>query len=127
MEVLTMSTDNRDVLEVLKAELNFLEKGGYGRSVKTPYLPTLTFIDSLSCVNFAEPTRPHPCSECLLMDFVPSDYASNAIPCHHIPLNAEGVTIQELEKNGDQQNLEELLKDWLRQRIIQLEKTKGGN
>ena len=31
--------DERDLLEVLKFELNFLEKGGYGRSVKTPWRP----------------------------------------------------------------------------------------
>ena len=30
-----MSTDTRDVLEVLKFELDFLEQGGYGRSVRT--------------------------------------------------------------------------------------------
>jgi hypothetical protein len=31
-----MADDNRDTVEVLKAELDFVEKGGYGRSVKTP-------------------------------------------------------------------------------------------
>ncbi len=116
-----MSTDNRDVLEVLKAELNFLEKGGYGRSVKTPNQPTSIFVDSLSCINFADPTHKHPCSECLLLDFVPAESTSQKIPCHHIPLNATGLTIQELEQNGDQQTLEDSLKAWLRQRIIQLE------
>ena len=31
-----MPTDERDPLELLKAELSFIEKGGYGRSVRTP-------------------------------------------------------------------------------------------
>ena len=35
-----MSSDKRDILEVLKFELNFLEQGGYGRSVRTPWKPT---------------------------------------------------------------------------------------
>ncbi len=34
-----MPKDDRDVLEVLKFELDFIEKGGYGRSVRTPWLP----------------------------------------------------------------------------------------
>jgi hypothetical protein len=49
-----MPTDDRDVLEVLKAELDFIEKGGYGRSVRTPWLPTSVFQDSLT---------PRPCPE----------------------------------------------------------------
>jgi hypothetical protein len=28
-----MAKDERDILEILKGELNFIEKGGYGRSV----------------------------------------------------------------------------------------------
>jgi hypothetical protein len=38
-----MPTDDRVVLEVLKFELDFIEKGGYGRSVRTPWLPTSIF------------------------------------------------------------------------------------
>ena len=45
-----MSTDKRDILDVLKFELNFLEQGGYGRSVRTPWNPTSIFQDSLSCI-----------------------------------------------------------------------------
>ena len=32
-----MTTDERDILELLKDELDFVEKGGYGRSVRTPW------------------------------------------------------------------------------------------
>ena len=39
-EVTPMSNDKRDILEILKFELNFLEQGGYGRSVRTPWKPT---------------------------------------------------------------------------------------
>ena len=47
-----MSDDKRDVLEVLKFELSFLEQGGYGRSVRTPWKATSVFQDSPSCLNF---------------------------------------------------------------------------
>ncbi|MGC2323502.1 MAG: hypothetical protein WA463_12815, partial [Terriglobales bacterium] len=66
-----MAKDDRDILEVLKFELAFLEQGGYGRSVRTPWKPTSIFQDSITCLNFGEPERVHPCSECLLIDFVP--------------------------------------------------------
>ena len=41
-----MSDDKRDILEVLKFELSFLEQGGYGRSVRTPWKATSVFQDS---------------------------------------------------------------------------------
>ena len=39
MEDDTMVKDGRDILELLKEELDFIEKGGYGRSVRTPWQP----------------------------------------------------------------------------------------
>jgi hypothetical protein len=50
-----MSDDKRDVLEVLKFELDFLEQGGYGQSVHTPWKATSAFQDSPSCLNFNDP------------------------------------------------------------------------
>ena len=45
-----MSIDNRDVLDVLKAELNFIEKGGYGKPAGQPWVSTSMFQDSPSCL-----------------------------------------------------------------------------
>ena len=54
-----MAKDNRDLLQLLKDELDFIEKGGYGRSVRTPWHPTSAFEDSLTStlVTHTEPTR----------------------------------------------------------------------
>jgi len=41
-----MTKDDRDILELLKDELAFIQKGGYGRSVRTPWLPKSSFQDS---------------------------------------------------------------------------------
>ena len=112
-----MTHDDRDTLEVLKAELNFVEKGGYGRLVKTPWLPPSIFQDSPSCLNFGQLQRTHPCSECLLLDFVPPEARAEDVPCHHIQLNAKGETINELEWKEDQSQTEETLKKWLRSTI----------
>ena len=114
--------DERDVLEVLKFELNFLEQGGYGRSVHAPRTPTSIFQDSLSCLNFGEPSRPHPCSECMLIDFVPESRRNEDIPCHHIPLSPAGETVATLESRGSQPRMEEAVIVWLRAVIARLEK-----
>jgi hypothetical protein len=116
-----MSQDDRDGIEVLKAELNFIEKGGYGRSVKTPRQPTSVFQDSPSCLNLGDPERTHPCSECRLMDFVPADQRTESVPCHHIPLDATGRTIDELESSENQRETEDAVKNWLRATIERLE------
>jgi hypothetical protein len=123
-EVNAMSYDDRDALEVLKAELDFLEKGGYGRSVKTPWQPTSIFQDSPSCLNLGDLERTHPCNECLLIDFVPAEDRNEDVPCHHIPLNTKGDTIDEIEWKEDQARLEETVKNWLRSKIDQLEQNK---
>jgi hypothetical protein len=121
-----MNQDNRDSLQVLKAELDFIEKGGYGRSVKTPWQPTSVFQDSSSCLNLGDPDRAHPCTECLFMDFVPSADRTEAVPCHHIPLDAMGRTIDELEWNENQSETEDAVKDWLRATIKRLEAAEAG-
>ena len=114
--------DERDVLEVLKFELNFLEQGGYGRSVHAPRQPTSIFQDSISCLNFGEPERSHPCSECMLIDFVPESCRQEDVPCHHIPLSPRGETVASLESRDQQQRLEEAVIAWLRAVIARLEK-----
>lgn len=116
-----MATDERDILELLKDELDFIEKGGYGRSVRTPWQSKSTFQDSLSCINYCDPTRPHPCNECHLLDFVGPEHRTEAVPCHFIPLNSDGETIEDLEQQDNQAKLERDVSAWLRARIKEIE------
>jgi len=51
-----MRKDERDLLDVLKFELEFLEAGGYGRSPRTPWRLQYIFEDSLTCVNYDSST-----------------------------------------------------------------------
>jgi hypothetical protein len=120
-----MLTDDRDVLDVLKFELDFIEKGGYGRSVRTPWLPTSIFQDSLTCLNFGDPDRSQPCDECLLMALVPPERHSEKVPCHHIPLTPEGETIHYLERNEAPEVMKEVVKDWLRRMIRIVEEARA--
>ncbi len=118
---LTMAKDDRDMLELLKQELSFIEEGGYGRSVRAPWLPKSIFQDSLSCLNYGYPYRAHPCSECHLLDFVGSEDRSQPVPCHFIPLNEAGNTIEEFEMKGDEVKAQGAVKSWLKGKINQLE------
>jgi hypothetical protein len=117
-----MANDDRDILELLKDELDFIEKGGYGRSVRTPGKPTSTFQDSLTCINYGYPYRAHPCNECHLLDFVSTEHHGTEIPCHYIPLNEAGETIEALEAMDNEAQVERKVSDWLRARIDELEK-----
>ena len=116
-----MSQDERPIVELLKDELALIEKGGYGRSVRTPGLAKSAFQDSLTCINYGYPYRAHPCNECHLLDFVAPDHQAEGVPCHFIPLNDAGETIEELEQENEQARIEMLLKKWLQARIGELE------
>lgn len=116
-----MGKDDRDLLELLKDELAFIQQGGYGRSVRTPWLPKSIFQDSLSCLNYGYPYRAHPCNECQLLEFVSPQDRSQPIPCHFIRLNESGTTVEDLESQGDEPKLESAVKQWLQSKISQLE------
>ena len=69
-----MANKKRDLLEVLRLELEFLENGGY-RKVYS-WRPQFIFEDSPTCLNYGNPAARRPCSECVLMQLVPSpDFA----------------------------------------------------
>jgi hypothetical protein len=116
-----MAHDDRSPLEVLRFELQFLEAGGYGRSPHNPQRPSLAFEDSLSCLNLGCKTDRAPCSDCLMMQFVPPASRSEAVPCRHIPINEPGETIELFYERHSQLELEEALNVWLRSTIKRLE------
>ena len=120
-----MASDDRDILELLKAELEFIEKGGYGRSVRTPWQSKSIFQDSLTCLNYGDPKRTHPCNECHLLEFVSPENKTQKVPCHFIPLNSDGETIQDLELEDNQAMLEREVAGWLRARIRLIEQQRA--
>jgi hypothetical protein len=119
-----MPRDDRNLLDVLKFELEFLEQGGYGRLPREAWRPQFVFEDSPTCMNFNSKDR-EPCDECLLMQLVPEDARKEQTPCIHIPLSPTGHTIASLYRTGTQQELEEALGAWLRTTIGRLEAEKA--
>lgn len=120
-----MAADNRDVLEVLKFELSFLEYGGYGRSPHASWRAPAIFEDSPICPNFTDPVRRHPCKQCLLIDFVPQARRNEEVPCRFIQLRENGETVDELYRTGTQIEMEKALAGWLRTEIHRIERERA--
>ena len=118
--------DERDVLQTLKTELAFLEKGGYRHRPRFPWRPSFVFEDSPTCINFDAKQQRRPCTECLLMKFVPEDQKKLAYPCRHIPLNTSGDSVAHFYECGTEAELEQALQGWLKQKISELEDQAKG-
>lgn len=120
-----MQRDDRDLLDVLKFELKFLQDGGYGKSPRTPRRPLLIFEDSPTCMNF-NCQRHSPCDDCVLIDLVPPEFRSAQLPCRHIPFRESGETLDSLYQHSDQAEIEDALERWLRATIQRLEDQRAG-
>ena len=116
-----MAQDEHEILELLRFELKFLEDGGYRRSPRTPWRPPFILEDSPSCLNLGDPARTHPCSECLLMKFVPEELQNENSPCRFIPLNEKGETIDYFFQLALRAAAIEALAGWLRSQITRIE------
>ena len=111
----------KEIVTQLKLQRDIIRDGGYGRSVRTPWKEERLFRDSVTCLNFCEEVEKHPCSQCLLWDWVPDKHKYEKIPCQFIPLNERGQNIAELEASGKRDEAEEALLNWLDSTIQKLE------
>ena len=120
-----MAHDDRDILEILRFELSFLQDGGYGRSPHAPWRAPAIFEDSPICPNFCDPARPHPCESCRLEEFVPEGQKAESVPCRFIPLTKDGQTVDDLYRTGSQAEMEAALANWLRTQIARIERERA--
>jgi len=112
---------SRKLLEVLKAELAFLEQRGYCARAGHPWRPNFVFQDSPTCINFKHSKERRPCSECELIDLVPRDRRETQFPCRHIALTSHGETVSSFYEWGTEEELETALGAWLRRTIREME------
>jgi len=113
--------DLNRLLATLRAELAFLEKGGYRRGPRYPWRPNFVFEDSPTCINFKDRQERQPCSECPLIDFVPAERRMTRFPCRHIHLTESGETVNSFYEWGTEEELESALDGWLRKTIRDME------
>lgn len=109
------------LLAILRAELAFLEKGGYRRGPRYPWRPNFIFEDSPTCINFNEKQTQQPCTECPLIHFVPASSREKQYPCRHIRLTERGETVNSFYEWGTEEELEAALASWLKHTIQRLE------
>ncbi|MGE0406938.1 MAG: hypothetical protein AB7O65_11615 [Candidatus Korobacteraceae bacterium] len=110
----------RDVLDTLKAELDFLELGGYDHALGAPWRPAFIFEDSPTCMNFRKPVHAD-CMGCPLLSFVPEERRNEPSPCRFIPLNDRGQTLNYLYSACSQAKTVETVREWLKATIASLE------
>jgi len=112
-----MKRGNENTLQVLKSELEFVQKGGY----RTPLVwrAPLVFEDSPTCPRERCSACPH--ADCVLMNFVPTKRRYEAVPCRHIPLNEVGETLDSLYRTGTNEEIEQTVEGWLLEIIEKLQ------
>lgn len=115
-------TGRKQLLLAVRRELVFFDAKGYGRSFRSQWRPTLLLRDSPVCVNYSSTGRQHACSECPFFALVPRDKQERPLPCHHIPMDATGVTLSALYCKGTQSVLDQRYRDWLLNLIRELER-----
>jgi hypothetical protein len=116
--------DRNRLVAILRAELAFLEQGGYRRGPRYPWRPNFVFEDSPTCINFQDKEERLPCTECPLMDFVPAEHRGTRFPCRHIHLTDRGETVNTFYEWGTEEELEKALREWLTRTIEELESEK---
>lgn len=119
--------DTRNVLEALRAELAFVERGGYRNKPRFPWRPSFVFEDSPTCINRESKGDRESCAECLMLQFVPPDKVKLAFPCRHIPLTPAGQSVAHFYECGTEDELEAALKGWLQRKIDELEAQEKNN
>jgi hypothetical protein len=113
--------DQSRVSATLKAELAFLQQGGYRRGPRYPWRPNFVFEDSPTCLNFQDKLEQQPCTACPLIDFVPKERRETRFPCRHIHLTDQGETVNTFYEWGTEEELERALEGWLKRTIRELE------
>ena len=118
-----MAKFKSEIVNLLKEELAYLERGGYGGTM--PWRPVSMFLDSPSCPNRLDVNRSMPCAQCWLFLFVPEKYRAEMNACHFIPLNAVGETVHSMSRQYSPAEVEAALKAWLEAEIRHLEMPQG--
>jgi len=120
-----------NTLSTLRHELEFLDNGGYRKAIgsrqplfcmetSVEWRQPLFFEDSPTCPK--KRYDPCPDSRCVLMDLVPLEQRCQTVPCHHIPLNEMGETIDHLYRTSPRERVEAAIRAWLVDTIKRLER-----
>ncbi len=123
----TLGVQNGSLLEALRFELNFLDRGGYRKSGLWSFAEPSFFEDSPLCPNRAGSQPAIPCSQCVLAKFIPPENSKEPRACQSIPLDELGTTLFTLrQKNAPDAEIDSRLRSWLRQRTEECATSDGS-
>ena len=114
-----MSKARLETLRLLKQELDFLNRGGYGGAL--PWRPVSIFLDSPSCPNRLDAEHSTACFDCWLYPFIPEQFRQEQEPCHFIELNQDGESVRSMSRQYTPVEVEEAVRTWLIAEIRRLE------
>jgi hypothetical protein len=118
-----MTSDERYILEQLLLEIDFFRNGGVVRLLDTPLLLKSLVQDSLISLDYGCSPQVRPCGECRPFNLVsPSDHLHD-VPCHHTFPNEVDVGIVHSEDYYARPAFEQVVTNWLRARITELQNT----
>lgn len=117
-----MAEGKKDTLSTLRAELAYLELGGYTSPQQAAWRPQFIFEDSPTCPNYRNFDKRLPCSQCALMDFVPNQHKHQQSPCRYIPLDDHSHTLDFLYRTATEEEAHAIVAKWLKTMIARLEK-----
>jgi len=121
-----MAREKRDLVSILKRELEYVKSGGYRTPQQAAWRPQFIFEDSPTCVNHRNFERRLPCSQCALIELVPEALKQEKFPCRHIPLDESGQTLHSLYRMGTEEETHALVTDWLKKTIERLERERAS-
>ncbi len=108
-----MAKDTRNLPQLLRSELIFLDAGGYSAWARARWRLPLIFEESPTCPNFNDTTHSMACRDCSLMQLVPLRHQGKEVPCRYIPLNEVGETLDTLYRWGTMDDLNLIFRRWL--------------
>lgn len=111
----------QDLLYLLKLEMGMIQGGGYGRSVLLSWRDVKLVRDCVTCLNILDAENDHQCHDCFLLEHVPELHKQEKVPCHFIPLNNNGETVAELNRQGRRTDAQAALLDWIGATIRKIE------
>lgn len=116
-----MAQDHQAVLEFLRLHLQFLDGGGYRRCSRPPWCAPYSHEEYPCCTNPLANALRGDCETCWLMQFIQPEFQKEPIPCRFVQLTPSGVTLDYLSRYGTPLQTEETLRNWLHQRIHEIE------
>ena len=117
-----MPKDLRNLVQVLRSELVFLDAGGYSAWAGARWRLPLIFEESPACPNFNDCTHTVKCQDCSLARLVPLRHRFREVPCRHIALDAAGDTLDSLYRSATEEELQRVYRGWLVSTLDLLEK-----